>query len=165
MNLDPTVSPWIGIFASTGVCLWMVAIGAPLSQAVFGDRPRAVWPFFAPALGIVVVLLTTNLSAYVIPGAPSAWFGLVAPSAFAAFVAWRGNQIRLPSRRAALALMALAAVSAGVFVFALANRTQKPFIDEAWHFALARLLANGVFPQLRRTDRVRASVITTGTTY
>ena len=54
MNLDPTVSPWIGIFASTGVCLWMVAIGAPLAQAVFGDRPRPVWPFYAPALGIVV---------------------------------------------------------------------------------------------------------------
>ena len=66
MNLDPSVSPWIGVFASTGICLWMAAIGAPLARAVFGDRPRPVWPFYAPALGIVAVLLTTNLSAYVI---------------------------------------------------------------------------------------------------
>ena len=97
MNLDPTVSPWIGVFASTGVCLWMAAVGAPLARAVFGDRPRPVWPFYAPALGIVAVLLTTNLSAYVIPGTPSAWFGLLAPSALAAFVAWRVRLIRRPS--------------------------------------------------------------------
>lgn len=54
MNLDPTVSPWLGIAASTGVCLWMAAIGAPLAHAVFHDRPRLVWPFDAPALILVV---------------------------------------------------------------------------------------------------------------
>ena len=146
MNLDPTVSPWIGILASTGVCLWMAAIGVPLAHAVFRDRPRLVWPFYAPALGIVTVLLVTNLSAYVIPGAPSAWFGLLAPSALAAIVAWRDRQICLPSPRTATGLGVLLAASAGIFAFALANRTQQPFIDEAWHFALSRLLANGVFP-------------------
>ena len=146
MNLDPTVSPWLGILASTGVCLWMAAIGVPLAHAVFRDRPRLVWPFYAPALGIVTVLLVTNLSAYVIPGAPSAWFGLLAPSALAGFTAWRARPIHLPSRRVALGLTSLLTLSAGVFAFAFANRTQRPFIDEAWHFALARLLADGVFP-------------------
>lgn len=146
MNLDPTVSPWLGIVVSTGVCLWMAAIGVPLAHAVFRDRPRPVWPFYAPALGIVTVLLVTNLSAYVVPGAPSAWFGLLAPSALAAVIAWRARQICLPSRRTASGLVVLVAVSAGAFAFALANRTQQLFVDEAWHFALSRLLANGVFP-------------------
>ena len=148
MNLDPTVSPWIGIFASTGVCLWMVAIGAPLARAVFGDRPRPVWLFYAPALGIVAVLLTTNLSAYVIPGAPSAWFGLVVPSAFAAAVAWRSGRIRRPSRRAVLASLAFLLPSAGIFVLAFANRTQTYNVDEAWHYALTLRLARGVFPPI-----------------
>ena len=146
MNLDPTVSPWIGILASTGVCLWMAAIGMPLSRAVFGDRPRRVWPFYAPALGIVVVLLTTNLSAYVIPGAPSAWFGLLAPTALAAFVAWRGGQIRLPSRRTALASLVFLLASMGAYVFVLANRTQAWQDDDFWHYALTLRLARGVFP-------------------
>ncbi len=146
MNLDPTVSPWIGIVASTGICFWMAAIGAPLSRAVFGDRPRPVWPFYAPALGIVVVLLVTNLSAYLIPGAPSAWFGLLAPSALAAYVAWRGRKIDLTSRRTALASLALLAASAGVFLLALATRTQVRAAEEAWHFPLALRMARGVFP-------------------
>ena len=146
MNLDPTISPWVGIFASTGICLWMVAIGMPLSRAVFGDRPRRVWPFYAPALGIVVVLLTTNLSAYVIPGTPSAWFGLIAPSALAAAVAWRDGQVRIPSRGAALASLAILLASAAVYVLALANRTQVRSGEETWHFALEQRMARGVFP-------------------
>ena len=146
MNLDPTVSPWIGIVASTGVCLWMAAIGAPLSRAVFGDRPRPVWPFYAPALGIVVVLLVTNLSAYLIPGAPSAWFGLLAPSALSAFIAWRSGQIRLPSRRVAVASLALLLASIGLYVLAFANRTQTHHADESWPYALTLRLARGVFP-------------------
>ena len=146
MNLDPTVSPWIGIFASTGVCLWMAAIGVPLAHAVFHDRPRLVWPFYAPALGIVVVLLTTNLSAYVIPGAPSAWFGLLAPTAIAALVSWRTGQIRLPSRRTAVASLALLLASSGLYVLAFANRTQTHHADESWPYALTLRLARGVFP-------------------
>ncbi len=146
MNLDPTVSPWIGIVASTGVCIWMAAIGAPLAYAVFRDRPRPVWPFYAPALGIVVVLLVTNLSAYLIPGAPSAWFGLLAPSAFAAFVAWRGRQVRVPSRRAILASLALLVAAAGVFVLAFASRAQERAGEETWHFPLVLRMARGVFP-------------------
>ncbi len=146
MNLDPTVSPWIGIFASTGVCLWMAAVGVPLSRAVFGDRPRPVWPFYAPALGIVAVLLTTNLSAYVIPGAPSAWFGLLAPSAIATFVAWRTRLIHPPSRRRALASLAILLVSAGIYVLTLANRTQVRAGEETWHFPLVLRMARGVFP-------------------
>ncbi len=146
MNLDPTVSPWLGIFASTGVCLWMAAIGVPLSRAVFGDRPRPVWPFYAPALGIVAVLLTTNLSAYVIPGTPSAWFGLLAPSAIATFVGWRTRLIHPPSRRRALASMAILLVSAGIYVLTLANRLQVRAGEETWHFPLALRMARGVFP-------------------
>ena len=146
MNLDPTVSPWIGIFASTGVCLWMAAIGAPLAHAAFGHRPRQVWPFYAPILGIVVVLLTTNLSAYLIPGAPSAWFGLLAPTALAAAVAWRSGSLRLPSRRAAMALLVLVLTSAGAYLVAFANRTHVRHGDESWHYALALRMARGVFP-------------------
>ena len=144
MNLDPTVSPWLGIFASTGACLWMAAIGAPLAHAVFADRPRPVWPFYAPAVGIVVVLLATNLSGYVIPGAPSAWFGLLVPSIFSATVAWRGGAFGRNLRPSVIVMPAL--LSVATFVLAFSNRTQRPFVDEAWHFALARLLANGVFP-------------------
>ena len=151
MNLDPTVSPWIGIFASTGVCLWMAAIGAPLAKAVFGERPRPVWPFYAPALGVVAVLLTTNLSAYVIPGAPSAWFGLLAPSALAAFVAWRSSPLRPPPpfsdrARTALASLVLLLASAGAYLVLFANRTQVRHGDESWHFGLALRMARGVFP-------------------
>ena len=146
MNLDPAVSPWIGIFASTGVCLWIAAIGAPLSKAVFGDRPRPVWPFYAPAIGIVAVLLTTNLSAYVIPGAPSAWFGLLAPSALAALIAWRTCRICLPSRRAAVASLAGVVISAGICALAFANRTQVRAGEETWHFPLVLRMARGVFP-------------------
>lgn len=146
MNLDPTVSPWIGIVASTGVCCWMAVIGLPLSHAVFGDRPRPVWPFFAPAIGIVAVLLATNLSAYVIPGAPSAWFGLLAPSALAALVAWRGGWISRPSHGAAVASMALLAGSAGACVLAFAHQTQLRHPEETWHFALVQRMARGVFP-------------------
>ena len=147
MNLDPTVSPWLGIVASTGVCLWMAAIGLPLSRAVFGDRPRPVWPFYAPALGIVVVLLVTNLSAYLIPGAPSAWFGLLAPSALAAYVAWRTHQFRVPSRQATLPVsLALLVASAATFVVAFTNRTQVRAGEETWHFPLVLRMARGVFP-------------------
>lgn len=147
MNLDPTVSPWIGIVASTGVCLWMAAIGVPLAHAVFRDRPRPVWPFYAPALGIVSVLLTTNLSAYVIPGAPSAWFGLMAPSALAVLVAWRNGLIRLPRPcRAALGPLALLWVSAGAYVLVFATRTQVRIGEETLHFPLALRMARGVFP-------------------
>ena len=146
MNLDPTVSPWLGILASTGVCLWIVAIGVPLAHAVFRDRPRRVWPFYAPALGIVTVLLLTNLSAYVIPGAPSAWFGLVAPSGLAALVAWRTRPIRLPRRQTALPALALCLASAGTFLMAFASRTQVRPAEEAWHYALTLRMARGVFP-------------------
>ncbi len=146
MNLDPTVSPWIGIVTSTGVCFWMAAIGLPLSRAVFGDRPRPVWPFYAPALGIVVVLLVTNLSAYLIPGAPSAWFGLLAPSVLSVFIAGRSGQIRIPSRRGAVAFLALLLASIGLYVLAFANRTQTHHADESWPYALTLRLARGVFP-------------------
>ena len=146
MNLDPTVSPWIGIFASTGACLWMAAIGVPLARAVFHGRPRLAWPFYAPALGIVTVLLVTNLSAYVIPGPPSAWFGLLAPSALAAFIAWSQRPISLPSPRGALVALALLVASAGIFVLALATRTQVRAGEETWHFPLVLRMARGVFP-------------------
>jgi hypothetical protein len=146
VNLDPTVSPWIGIFASTAVCIWMAAIGVPLSHAVFGDRPRQVWPFYAPAIGIVVVLLTTNLSAYVIPGAPSAWFGLLAPSALAAFLAWRGRRIQSLSHRNMLASLGLLLTSAGIYLLAFANRVQERAGEETWHFPLVLRMARGVVP-------------------
>lgn len=124
----------------------MAAIGAPLAQAAFAHRPRSLWPCYAPILGVVAVLLATNLAAYVAPGAASAWIGLVAPSAISAAVAWRSGAIRRPSTRFALGLLVLAASSAGLFVFALANRTHVWFVDESWHFALAQRMARGEFP-------------------
>ncbi len=146
MSLDPTASPWPGVLASVGVCLWMVAIGAPLAAAAFRHRPRLVWPFYAPILGAVTVLLVTNLAAYVIPGAPAAWFGLIAPSVAAAVVAWRLGAPRRPSRRSVLILLALVLLGVGVFLLAFTNRTHSPFADESWHYPLALRLANGVFP-------------------
>ena len=146
MNLDPAGSPWPGVLACTVVCLWMAAIGAPLAHAVFAQRPRPVWPYYAPALGIVAVLLTTNLAAYLAPGAGSAWVGLLAPSMLAATVAWRNGAIRGASRRTVLGLLVLVTASVGLFVFALANRTHVWFVDESWHFALAQRMARGEFP-------------------
>ena len=146
MSLDPAASPWPGVLASVGVCLWMVAIGAPLAAAAFRHRPRLVWPFYAPILGAVTVLLVINLAAYVIPGAPAAWFGLIAPSVAAAVVAWRLGAPRRPSRRSVLILLALVLLGVGVFLLAFTNRTHSPFADESWHYPLALRLANGVFP-------------------
>ncbi len=146
MSLDPAVSPWPGVLSATLICLWMAAIGAPLAHAVFAHRPRPVWPLYAPILGVVAVLLTTNLAAYVAPGMASAWIGLLVMSAMSVVVAWRSGMVRPVSRRSALALLVLATASAGIFVFALANRTHVWFVDESWHFALAQRMARGVFP-------------------
>ena len=146
MSLDPSASPWPGVLASVGVCLWMAAIGVPLAAAAFRHRPRLVWPFYAPILGAVTVLLVTNLAAYAIPGAPAAWFGLIAPSVAAAVVAWRLGPPRHPSRRSVLILLALVLLGVGVFLLAFTNRTHSPFADESWHYPLALRLAKGVFP-------------------
>ncbi len=146
MSLDPSASPWPGLLASVGVCLWMAAIGAPLAAAAFRHRPRLVWPFYAPILGVVTVLLVTNLAAYVIPGAPAAWFGLIAPTVAAAVVAWHLGVPRRPSRRSALILLALVLLGIGIFLLAFTNRAHSPFADESWHYPLALRLANGAFP-------------------
>ena len=146
MNLDPTVSPWLGILGSTGVCLWIAAIGAPLAQAAFGHRLRLVWPFYAPILGLTAVLLTTNLVAYVAPGGASAWVGLLAPSALSAVVAWRTRISLNPLRRSAVAFPLLVLPATGAFLLSLAHYTRVSFGDPHWHFALIQHLARGGVP-------------------
>ena len=146
MSLDPAASPWPGVIASVAVCLWIAAIGALLSYAVFRDRPRLVWPFYAPMVGVSVVLLVTNLAAYVMPGAPSAWFGLAVPSAVALVAARRSSAPRERPRWATAALLAVLAMAIGVFALAYANRTHGTFDAPAWHQALAHSLARGEFP-------------------
>ncbi len=146
MNLDPTVSPWLGILGSTGVCLWMAAIGAPLAHAAFGHRSRLVWPFYAPILGVTAVLLTTNLAAYAAPGAASAWVGLLAPSAVATVFAWRARTLVNPLRRSAVTLPLLVLPATGAFLLCLANYTQAWFGDPHWHLALVQHFARGGFP-------------------
>ena len=131
---------------STGVCLWIAAIGAPLAQAAFGHRSRLVWPFYAPMLGVAAVLLTTNLAAYVAPGAASAWAGLLAPSALSAVVAWRSPRRANPFQRSAVAFPLLVLPAAGAFLLFLANYTHMSFGDPHWHFALIPQLARGGFP-------------------
>ena len=148
MSLDPAASPWPGVVASVAVCLWIAAIGAPLAHAVFRHRPRLVWPYYAPIVGVAVVLLVTNLAAYVIPGAPAAWFGLLAPSALGAIVAWRGGAQRPLPRGSRAALLAMALVAVGVFALAYATRLHTGHPDAAWHDALAFQLARGVFPPI-----------------
>ena len=148
MSLDPAASPWPGVVASVAVCLWIAAIGAPLAHAVFRHRPRLVWPYYAPIVGVAVVLLVTNLAAYVIPGAPAAWFGLLAPSALGAIVAWRGGALRPLPRGSRAALLAMALVAVGVFALAYATRLHTGHPDAAWHDALAFQLARGVFPPI-----------------
>ena len=128
------------------VCAWIVVIGAPLSHAVFRKRRRDAWPFLAPAVGIVTVLLVTNLSAYVAPGAASAWFGLLAPTVLSAVVAWRSRLLYEVSLRSAVSLLLLAVASAAFFLFALINRIQVWFVDWAWHFSLINRMARGAFP-------------------
>ena len=146
MSLDPSASPWPGVLASVGVCLWIVAIGAPLAAAAFRHRARLVWPFYAPILGVVTVLLVTNLAAYAIPGAPAAWFGLIAPTVAAAVVAWRLGVPRQPTRRTAPVLLALGLLAVGMFALAYANQLHEPIWDSPWHYGLAHQMARGVFP-------------------
>ena len=146
MSLDPAASPWPGVVASVAVCLWIAAIGAPLAHAVFQHRPRLVWPYYAPIVGVAVVLLVTNLAAYVIPGAPAAWFGLLGPSAAAAVIAWRAGVPSRMSRRSAIALLAMAVTAVGVFALAYANQTHIFPGDSTWHYPLAHRMALGEFP-------------------
>ena len=146
MSLDPTASAWPGVVASVAICLWMAAIGVPLAHAVFRHRPRLVWPFYAPIVGVAVVLLVTNLAAYIVPGAPAAWVGLLIPSALGAIVAWRGGAPRPLRRGSKVALLAMALTSVGVFALAYATRLHTANVDAAWHQALAFQLARGVFP-------------------
>ncbi len=146
MSLDPTASPWPGVVASVAVCLWIAAIGVPLAHAVFRNRPRLVWPYYAPIVGIVAVLLVTNLAAYAMPGAPAAWFGLLASSALAAVAVWRRGAPRALPRGSRFALPGLALAAVGIFVLAYANRLHGDMPDYTWHYPLALQLANGVFP-------------------
>ena len=146
MSLDPAASPWTGVIASVAVCIWIAAIGALLAYAVFRDRPRLVWPFYAPAVGIVAVILVTNLAAYVMPGAPSAWFGLLLPSALAVVAARGGGPLRPLPRGSRAALLAMSMLAVGFFVLAYANRPHSYPADETWHYALTFRLARGDFP-------------------
>lgn len=146
MTLDPALSPWPGVLQASAVCLWMAAIGAPLAQAAFSHRPHSMWPLYAPIVGTVAVLLATNVAAHFAPGPPSAWIGGLAPTALATAVAFRSGALRRASQRAVPRLLTWGAVSAGLFVFALANRTHVWFVDESWHFALAQRMARGEFP-------------------
>ena len=146
MSLDPAASPWPGVIASVAVCLWIAAIGALLSYAVFRDRPRLVWPFYAPIVGVAVVLLVTNLAAYVMPGAPSAWFGLIAPTVLGVVVVRRGGHWRQAPRGSRIALLAMGCLAVGVFALAYANRLHTYPHDASWHYALIQRLSHGEFP-------------------
>lgn len=147
MSLDPAASPWSGVIASVAVCLWIAAIGALLAYAVFRDRPRLVWPFYAPIVGVAVVLLITNLAAYVMPGAPSAWFGLLVPSAAALVVARRAGPLRPLPQGSGAVLLAVAFLAVGVFALAFANRMHEYAYDASWHFGLTSRMARGAaFP-------------------
>ncbi len=146
MSLDPAASPWPGVIASVAVCLWIAVIGALLAYAVFRDRPRLVWPFYAPMVGVAVVLLVTNLAAYVMPGAPSAWFGLIAPTVLGVVVAWRVGTPRRMSRGTAITLLAVAVAAVGAFALAYADRMHEDPFDTSWHYGLAFRLARGEFP-------------------
>ena len=147
MSLDPAASPWPGVIASVAVCLWIAAIGALLAYAVFRDRPRLVWPFYAPMVGVAVVLLVTNLAAYVMPGAPSAWFGLIAPSVLGIVVARRSGALRPLPQGSRTVLLAVTALAVGVFALAYANRMHEHAYDGSWHFGLTSRMARGAaFP-------------------
>ena len=139
MSLDPSASPWPGVFRAAAVCLWIAAIGAPIAYAAFRNRPRLVWPFYAPIIGVVVVLLVTNLVAYVIPGAPAAWFGLIGPSVASAAIVWRVGVPGRVSRQSAIALLAMFAMAVGVFALAYANRAHSALADD--HLAVTRWLS------------------------
>lgn len=146
MSLDPAASPWPGVIASVAICLWIAVIGALLAYAVFRDRPRLVWPFYAPIVGVAVVLLVTNLAAYVMPGAPSAWFGLLLPFAVGLVAARRSGPLRPLPQGSRAVLLALAAVAIAVFVLAYTNRIHGFFDAPTWHQAVAQRLARGEFP-------------------
>ena len=146
MSLDPAASPWPGVIASVAVCVWIAVIGALIAYAVFRDRPRLVWPFYAPIVGMAVVLLVTNLAAYVMPGAPAAWFGLVAPSVLGAVAIRRSGPLRPLPSGSRTALLAATILTVGVFALAYANRMHEHAYDTSWHFGLIFRMARGAFP-------------------
>ncbi len=146
MSLDPAASPWPGVVASVAVCLWIAVIGGPIAYAVFQHRPRLVWPYYAPIVGVVAVLLTTNLAAYVAPGAPVAWFGLVLPSILGGTIVWRAGALRQGSRRLAISVGTLFLVAIGVYVLVFATRMHGTGDAPGWHYALVSRLARGAFP-------------------
>ena len=97
-------------------------------------------------VGVAVVLLVTNLAAYVMPGAPSAWFGLIAPSVVGIVVVRRGGALRPLPEGYRTALLAMGLVAVGVFALAYANQPHIYPNDEGWHYALAQRMARGEFP-------------------
>ena len=122
------------------MCLWRTRC--------FGTGRAWPGPNYAPIVGVAVVLLVTNLAAYIVPGAPAAWVGLLVPSALGAIVAWRGGALRPLPRGSRAALLAMALVAVGVFALAYATRLHTGHVDAAWHDALAFQLARGVFPPI-----------------
>ena len=134
------------MFAAVAVCLWIAVIGASIAYAAFRNRPRLVCPFYAPIIGVVVVFLVTNLAAYVIRGAPSAWFGLIGSPLASAAIAWGIGTPGRVSRRSAIALLAMFTMAVSVFALAYANRTHSGLVDDTWQYPQAHRLARGVFP-------------------
>ena len=136
--------------AATGVCFWIV--GDRRSPGAGGIRAAAApesGPSTRPALGVVVVLLTTNLTAGMpsYPVRASTWLGLLAPSALC------GDYRLAQRRRSGVPSRPDDAGCAGASRFfrgrrscprLLINRTQDMASSiGSWHFALILRMARG----------------------
>ncbi len=146
MTLNPADPVWPAIVRVLVLIGWIAAIGLPISRALFGGRSRLVWPFYAPAIGFLWLLLVVNLVSWAVHGALGSWLGLILASVFAVAIGWRTRNFGSLRRAPRVGAVAVLAGSVAVYLFILGNRTQTLWVDEVWHLPLAGTIANGFFP-------------------
>ncbi len=149
--LIPAEPVWPATLKASLLLAWFIVTGLPIAWAVFGRRPRRVWPGYAPIVGLGLHLLTFNLLSWAAPGALGSWLGLVAGALISGAVLIRARprpRLRLWPRSAYLMLAASAALMGAALYVGIANRTQVLFTDEPWHLPLAATMARGIFPPI-----------------
>ena len=146
MTLNPADPVWPAIVRVLLLIGWIAATGLPISRVLFGGRPRLVWPFYAPAIGFLWLLLVANLVSWAVRGPLGSWLGLVLASALAIALACRTRTFWSLRRAPRVGAAAVLAGSVALYLFILGNRTQTLWVDEVWHLPLAGTIANGFFP-------------------
>ena len=146
MSLDPADPIWPSLVKSHLLLIWIAAAGMPIAHATFAARPAGVWVLYGPSVGVITHLLAMNLVSWILPGGAGMWTALAVTAGLSMTLMVRSRflgALRVASGWSAIVVVLM---SAGTFVFLLANRTQTLFVDERWRLPLASILAEGSFP-------------------